>query len=89
MPRSEWELDRDGFCILPRAVDTAVVERLFVLFDQAFADQSQSVLARSSRGHVYAWNRESSLSKGLRFTSGFTCNHSLRISTYTLRKSTV
>ena len=54
MPSREWTLERDGFFILPRAVDAAVIERLLGLFDEAFTDQSQSVLARSSRGHVYA-----------------------------------
>ena len=54
MTTSEWELERDGFRILPRAVDADMVERLLSVFDDAFADDSQSVRARSSRGHVYA-----------------------------------
>jgi hypothetical protein len=54
MTTCEWDLERDGFRILPRAVDVDMVERLLSVFDDAFADDSQSVRARSSRGHVYA-----------------------------------
>ena len=54
MSTSEWNLKRDGFCILPRAVDAKMVERLLTMFNNAFEDDSQSVRARSSRGHVYA-----------------------------------
>ncbi|MCA9195079.1 MAG: phytanoyl-CoA dioxygenase family protein [Planctomycetales bacterium] len=54
MTISEWDIERDGFRILPRAVDANVVERLLSVFDDAFSGDSQSVRARSSRGHVYA-----------------------------------
>ena len=54
MTTSEWDIERDGFRILPRAVDSDMVERLLSVFDDAFADDSQTVRARSSRGHVYA-----------------------------------
>ena len=54
MTNSDWDLDRDGFRILPRAVSADMIERLLSVFDAAFADDSQSVRARSSRGHVYA-----------------------------------
>jgi len=54
MTTSTWNLERDGFRILPRAVDAKVVERLLAVFDEAFEDDTQSVRARSSRGHVYA-----------------------------------
>lgn len=54
MTTSEWDIERDGFRILPRAVDAEMVERLLSVFDDAFADDSQAVRARSSRGHVYA-----------------------------------
>lgn len=51
---TEWNLERDGFRILPRAVDAKTVGHLLAVFDDAFEDDSQSVRARSSRGHVYA-----------------------------------
>ena len=54
MSTSEWILERDGFWMLPRAVDAKVVDRLLVVLENAFEDDSQSVRARSSRGHVYA-----------------------------------
>lgn len=54
MPTNEWILERDGFCVLPHAVDTKTIQRLLTVFDVAFEDESQSVRARSSRGHVYA-----------------------------------
>jgi hypothetical protein len=54
MPTSEWILERDGFCVLPHAIDIGTIQRLLTVFDDAFADNSQSVRARSSRGHVYA-----------------------------------
>ena len=54
MPQTEWNLDRDGFCLLHHAVDAVTIQRLLAVFDDAFEDESQSVLARSSRGHVYA-----------------------------------
>lgn len=50
----DWDVERDGFQILPRAVDASSVERLLAVFSQAFEEESQSVRARSSRGHVYA-----------------------------------
>ncbi len=51
---TSWRLERDGFCILPQAVDISTVQRLLAVLAGAFDDQSQSVRARSSRGHVYA-----------------------------------
>lgn len=54
MPQAEWNLDRDGFCLLHHAVDAVTIQRLLAVFDDVFEDESQSVLARSSRGHVYA-----------------------------------
>jgi ectoine hydroxylase-related dioxygenase (phytanoyl-CoA dioxygenase family) len=50
----QWQLDRDGFCVLQQAVDALTVARLRAAFDHAFEDTSHSVRARSSRGHVYA-----------------------------------
>ncbi len=50
MATSEPLLERDGFCILPRAVDAETVNRLLTLFDNAFHGDSQSVRTRSSRG---------------------------------------
>ncbi len=49
-----WNLARDGFCMLPDAVDVEMVPRLIARFDGAFSDDSHSVRARSSRGHVVA-----------------------------------
>jgi ectoine hydroxylase-related dioxygenase (phytanoyl-CoA dioxygenase family) len=40
--------------MLHQAVDALAVERLQTVLDHAFEDISQSVRARSSRGHVYA-----------------------------------
>lgn len=54
MSTSEWNLECNGFRILPRAVDVKMVERLLAVFDDAFGDDSQSVRARSSRGQVSA-----------------------------------
>ncbi len=54
MAASEWNLDRDGFCLLYHAVEPVTIQRLLAVFDDAFEDDSQSVRARSSRGHVYA-----------------------------------
>ncbi|MCU0721120.1 MAG: phytanoyl-CoA dioxygenase family protein [Pirellula sp.] len=45
---------RDGFCILPQAADKEAVRRLLDVFDDAFGEESSSIRARSSRGHVYA-----------------------------------
>lgn len=50
----DWNLERDGFQILPQAVDAKIIEHLLAVFADAFEDDSPSVLARSSRGHVYA-----------------------------------
>lgn len=47
-------LGRDGYCMLPGAIDLRTVARLVALFGSAFIDESQSVRARSSRGYVYA-----------------------------------
>lgn len=49
-----WDLERDGFRILRRAVDAEMVERMIVVLADAFHDDSRFVQARSSRGHVYA-----------------------------------
>ena len=54
MSKNEWILERDGFCLLNHAVDAITIQRLLTVFDDAFVDNSQSVRARSSRGHVYA-----------------------------------
>ncbi|MEI7459648.1 MAG: phytanoyl-CoA dioxygenase family protein [Pirellula sp.] len=54
MPTAEWNLDRDGFCMLHDAVDVATIQRLLSVLDSAFWDDSKSVRARSSRGHIYA-----------------------------------
>lgn len=51
---AQWNLERDGFCILPQAVSRETVEQLLSVFEDAFDDESQAVRARSSRGHVYA-----------------------------------
>jgi hypothetical protein len=50
----EWNLTRDGFCMLHQAIDSEMIQRLVSVFDVAFEDESQSIRARSSRGHVYA-----------------------------------
>ena len=54
MTKTEWNLDRDGFCLLHHAVDAVTIQRLLSVLDSAFEDDSQSVRARSSRGHIYA-----------------------------------
>ncbi len=54
MPQTEWNLDRDGFSLLHQAIDTKTIQRLLAVFKDVFEEESQSVLARSSRGHVYA-----------------------------------
>ena len=58
MASAQWNLDRDGFCILPRAIAPAMIESLLAAFDHVFDnalnDESAAVRARSSRGHVYA-----------------------------------
>ncbi len=54
MSTTDGLLARDGFCILHQAVSTPWIDRLLTVFDDAFDAESQSVRARSSRGHVYA-----------------------------------
>ncbi len=51
---NERSLERDGFCLLKQAVTEATVERLLAVCRVTFEGNSDSVLARSSRGHVYA-----------------------------------
>ena len=50
----EGDLLCDGFGILRRAVPAEIIQRLLEVFGGAFADGTNSVRARSSRGHVYA-----------------------------------
>lgn len=47
-------LQRDGFCLLKQAVAKETVERMLAIFRDTFDVNSEDVLARSSRGHVYA-----------------------------------
>ena len=47
-------LERDGYCLLPGAVDQETVSHLISVCDATFANETDSVRARSSRGHVYA-----------------------------------
>ncbi|MCC9643609.1 phytanoyl-CoA dioxygenase family protein [Rhodopirellula sp. JC740] len=47
-------LERDGFQILRAAVTSEVVSELLQVCSDSLADESASVRARSSRGHVYA-----------------------------------
>ncbi len=54
MLQTEWNLDRDGFCLLRHAVDVVTIQRLIAVLDSVFEDDSHSVRARSSRGHIYA-----------------------------------
>ena len=54
MSANEWILERDGFCLLNQAIDVVMIQRLLTVFEDTFEDDSQSVRARSSRGHVYA-----------------------------------
>ena len=54
MTTTGWNLQRDGFFVLPSAISTEMVERLLTVFDETFDDDSPSVRARSSRGHIYA-----------------------------------
>ena len=55
---TDSDLHRDGYCLLPSAVPGDVVERLLTVctavLEAEAAGESQSVLARSSHGHVYA-----------------------------------
>jgi hypothetical protein len=50
----EWDLQRDGFCLLPAAVSDEVVSRLLMICKDTFENETAGVLTRSSRGHVYA-----------------------------------
>jgi hypothetical protein len=50
----EWNLQRDGFCLLPAAVSDEVVSRLLTICKDTFESESAGVRARSSGGHVYA-----------------------------------
>lgn len=54
MPMSRQILEQDGFFLLPRGIETTMVERLLAIFACEFVIDSQSVRARSSKGHVYA-----------------------------------
>jgi ectoine hydroxylase-related dioxygenase (phytanoyl-CoA dioxygenase family) len=51
---SSDELDQNGFQILRDAVPTSVVEHLLDVCTRTLVQESDSVRARSSRGHVYA-----------------------------------
>lgn len=51
---SNVALDRDGFQILRGAVQASAIEHLLEVCTQALVVKSESVWARSSRGHVYA-----------------------------------
>ena len=50
----EGDLQRNGFCHLPQALPKETVRSLLGVFGNAFVDDTESVRARSSRGHVYA-----------------------------------
>ncbi len=50
----EGDLQGDGFCMLRGAVPAETIRQLLKVFSDAFVDNSESVRARSSRGHVYA-----------------------------------
>lgn len=50
----EGDPQRDGFCLLREAVDPTLVETLLDVCGRSFQDESLSVRARASRGHVYA-----------------------------------
>lgn len=54
MPTAASVLERDGYMLLTGAVEGESIERLRDVFRNVFAEESRSVLARSSRGHVYA-----------------------------------
>ena len=51
---NDWQLDRDGFCLLEQAVPAKSIASLLAACSRAFDEDSQGVRARSSRGHVYA-----------------------------------
>lgn len=48
------DLEMQGFCLLPQALDGALVDSLLQACEGAFHSEGQEVRARSSRGHVYA-----------------------------------
>lgn len=50
----QWNLRRDGICILPQAISGETVDQLLDVCRKAFQSDSAGVRARSSRGHVYA-----------------------------------
>lgn len=50
----DGDLQTDGFCLLRRAIDARTVNCLLEICSVVFADESDNVRARSSRGHVYA-----------------------------------
>ena len=50
----DWSLEKDGFCLLRRAVSIETVDRLLHVCRDVFESDSDGVRARSSRGHVYA-----------------------------------
>lgn len=50
----DWSLEKDGFCLLRRAVSIETIDRLLHVFRDAFESDSDGARARSSRGHVYA-----------------------------------
>jgi ectoine hydroxylase-related dioxygenase (phytanoyl-CoA dioxygenase family) len=50
----QQQLERQGFCMLRNSVSLEQVAALREACDDALAEPSESVLARSSRGHVYA-----------------------------------
>ncbi len=47
-------LERDGFCMLPSSICSEQIESLKQVCTDAFDNSEFDVLARSSRGHVYA-----------------------------------
>lgn len=47
-------LERDGFCLLPKAVSPTQVKQLQSICSKVFEEDTEGILARSSRGHVYA-----------------------------------
>lgn len=50
----DWSLEKDGFCLLRRAVSIETIDRLLHVCRDAFESDSDGAKARSSRGHVYA-----------------------------------
>ena len=47
-------LQRDGYCLLPAAIDEGLIEMLKTICAAVFEHDELGVRARSSRGHVYA-----------------------------------